>query len=526
MDGLIAFWSHALAAALFVVADPVAAAARACASRRSGCCSPAFALTACWAWLSAHRARRSHLADLRRNRAQPRLGRPALQPVERAARASASTASGWSMRAVAAVLGLQLVADLLPSCSARSGRHRRHRHRDHPADHRRGRARWSSSTTSTARPRRPAAPAIRFAMLALASIWIYDLNLYTLAYLDPDAARGLFDWRGAVVALTAPLFALGAGQRGRLAIRLSRAATFQSLSLLAICGYFAVMTILATALRGTGWDWSRTLLVAVLAAMTVAAMVLLPSAQRAQLGQGQARQASVRAPLRLSHRMAALHRHRRPQRRRRAAARRAAGQGLRRHRRCARRAAAGRRRERRDRRRPRAGTGRARPFARRSRATAPLLARARSEAVILELDALRDGSAIAGGLGICRCPTGWPRTTTAWAGVPLIHNDRLVGLVLLAAPDYRRAARLGGFRPAAHRRPPGGELARRSPRPGGACQRAAVRRIQPPLRLHPPRHQEPGQPVVAGRPQCRAARRQSRVPRRHGRDAARARSAR
>ena len=26
----------------------------------------------------------------------------------------------------------------------------------------------------------------------------------------------------------------------------------------------------------------------------------------------------------------------------------------------------------------------------------------------------------------------------AWAGIPLIHHDRLVGLVLLAAPDYRR----------------------------------------------------------------------------------------
>src|SRR6185436_20905446 len=56
-----------------------------------------------------------------------------------------------------------------------------------------------------------------------------------------------------------------------------RAATFQSLSLLAICGYFAVMTVLATALRGSGWDWSGSLLVALLAFMTVASMVLLPS---------------------------------------------------------------------------------------------------------------------------------------------------------------------------------------------------------------------------------------------------------
>ena len=30
------------------------------------------------------------------------------------------------------------------------------------------------------------------------------------------------------------------------------------------------------------------------------------------------------------------------------------------------------------------------------------------------------------------------RRAQAWAGVPLIHDERLVGLVLLAAPDYRR----------------------------------------------------------------------------------------
>ena len=73
------------------------------------------------------------------------------------------------------------------------------------------------------------------------------------------------------------MFALGAKQEDGWRIRLSRAATFQSLSLLAICGYFAVMTVLATALRGSGWDWSGSLLVGLLAFMTVASMVLLPS---------------------------------------------------------------------------------------------------------------------------------------------------------------------------------------------------------------------------------------------------------
>jgi putative PEP-CTERM system histidine kinase len=120
-------------------------------------------------------------------------------------------------------------------------------------------------------------PAIRFTMLALALNWIYDLNFYTVAYLDPPFATAFGEWRGGIVALTAPLFALGARNDSDWRIRLSRAATFQSLSLLAICAYFAVMAILATALRDTDLDWPRTVAAAALAVMTVAAMVLLPS---------------------------------------------------------------------------------------------------------------------------------------------------------------------------------------------------------------------------------------------------------
>ena len=185
----------------------------------------------------------------------------------------------WVYAAVAAVLGMQLVVDLLPIVL--------------------GAQAAGSTVTATATILRitaaagslvlvhnlygQAAPVSRAAigmpMLALVATWGYDLNLYTLYYLDPAAGLGLIDWRGAVIALTAPLFAVGAGQADGWKMRLSRAATFQSLSLLAICAYFAVMTILATALRGTGWDWSRALLVLVLSAMTLAAMVLLPSAQ-------------------------------------------------------------------------------------------------------------------------------------------------------------------------------------------------------------------------------------------------------
>ena len=120
---------------------------------------------------------------------------------------------------------------------------------------------------------------IRLAMLALSLTWSYDLNFFTVAYLDSRLTPDLFEWRGAIVAATAPLFAMAARREEGWRIRLSRAATFQSLSLLAICGYFAVMAILATALRGTGVEWARGVIVGLLAAMTVTAMVLIPSAK-------------------------------------------------------------------------------------------------------------------------------------------------------------------------------------------------------------------------------------------------------
>jgi putative PEP-CTERM system histidine kinase len=118
---------------------------------------------------------------------------------------------------------------------------------------------------------------IRFAMLGLAAMWIYDLNYYTVEYLGAASAGQLGDWRGVAMALTAPLFALAARQDEGWRIRLSRAASFQSISLLAICGYFALMAMVATALRGSAVDWASGVMIAMLAVMTVAVMVLLPS---------------------------------------------------------------------------------------------------------------------------------------------------------------------------------------------------------------------------------------------------------
>jgi putative PEP-CTERM system histidine kinase len=57
---------------------------------------------------------------------------------------------------------------------------------------------------------------------------------------------------------------------------------------------------------------------------------------------------------------------------------------------------------------------------------------------ILALDAYRHGWGDARDLSLA-IPQWIVDEDSAWVGVPLIHHDRLFGLVLLAAPDYRRA---------------------------------------------------------------------------------------
>jgi putative PEP-CTERM system histidine kinase len=271
MQGLIALWSHGVAVALFaaLLMWRLSAGPRQPAQRLL---LAAFAVTALWAWMSALGPDQplASFAESARNLVWVGL----LYSLS-----AASDRRQHGLRlvygAVAAVIGMQLIADTLllvsPSLAAvEAGRLLR-------VTTAAGALVLVHNIYGQAAP--SSRSSIRLAMLGLALIWSYDLNLYTVAYLDSALATGLFDWRGLAVSLTAPLFALGAKRDDGWRIHLSRAATFQSLSLLAICGYLAVMAVLATALRGSGWDWSGSLLVALLAVMTVGAMVLLPSAR-------------------------------------------------------------------------------------------------------------------------------------------------------------------------------------------------------------------------------------------------------
>ena len=271
MGALIPFWSHSLAATLFVALMIWRLGE---ASRQPGqrLLVAAFALTACWAWLAGVAPGEPIVgyAESARNLVWISL-LYSLSPASEERQHGVRLVYG----AVAAAIGMQLIATTVGLLSS------------------------SAAIAQTSLILRittaagalvlahnlygQAAPAsrshIRLAMIGLSWMWVYDLNLYTIAYIGSRTAASLADWRGLAVALTAPLFALGARNGDSWRIRLSRAATFQSLSLLAICAYFALMAVVATALRGTGIDWSATFMVGVLAVMTVGAMVLIPSAR-------------------------------------------------------------------------------------------------------------------------------------------------------------------------------------------------------------------------------------------------------
>jgi putative PEP-CTERM system histidine kinase len=118
---------------------------------------------------------------------------------------------------------------------------------------------------------------IRLPMIALAAMWAYDLHLYTVAWLTRSPVEDLYAMRAVVLAMIVPLFALASRRTEKWRMQLSRAATFQSLSLIAILGYLILMMTASRALEIVGGDWVRIGQIGLVFAVTLAAVILLPS---------------------------------------------------------------------------------------------------------------------------------------------------------------------------------------------------------------------------------------------------------
>ncbi|WP_068075895.1 XrtA/PEP-CTERM system histidine kinase PrsK [Novosphingobium lentum] len=119
---------------------------------------------------------------------------------------------------------------------------------------------------------------LRWTCVALALLWGYDLNYYTVGYLDNVVPRELSALRGLAAIAFSGLLAAGS-LRGRADMRFSpsRTVAFQSLSLLVIGLYLIVMVGAAESLSWMGGDVGQLTQLGFAFAMTVLCLLALPS---------------------------------------------------------------------------------------------------------------------------------------------------------------------------------------------------------------------------------------------------------
>ncbi len=124
-----------------------------------------------------------------------------------------------------------------------------------------------------------AQPRMKLQIGALAALWGYDLNLYTVAYLASQISTELFALRGAAMTGVICFFAYATHRGDVPKIHVSRSMAFQSLSLIAIGSYLAVMVLVAQALQIIGGDYARLAQISIVFGMSIAALCFLPSAR-------------------------------------------------------------------------------------------------------------------------------------------------------------------------------------------------------------------------------------------------------
>jgi putative PEP-CTERM system histidine kinase len=275
-------------------------------------------------------------------------------------------------------------------------------------------------------------PALSLAMLALAGMWAYDLHLYTIAFFSRAPAGDLFALRGIVLAGLAALFAFAA-RNATWKMQISRAATFQSVSLIAILFYLIAMMLAARAMEIVGGDWARIGQVGVVFVTTLTALVLLPSAKL---------RAWTRVVL-LKHLFEHRYDYRQEWLRFTDTVGRQSGASLEERAVKALADIAG------------APAGlliacdEAYRLSRGGRwnwtgcvapgdDAEPLLRHLEKSGYVLEFDAIRGGWLAHGELRV-PVPAWLAGLDGAWAGIPLVHGGRLAGLVILAYPAVRRA---------------------------------------------------------------------------------------
>lgn len=131
-----------------------------------------------------------------------------------------------------------------------------------------------------------ATPSSRFGLrllsVALGAMVIYDLNLYTIAFLNRSISANLFNMRGIAMTIVLPLLILAAHRNRGWRIQLSHSAAFQTFALIGIGLYLVFMALSVYGLRLIGGDWGRLLqIVFLFAAMIASALFAISDRARA-----------------------------------------------------------------------------------------------------------------------------------------------------------------------------------------------------------------------------------------------------
>lgn len=120
--------------------------------------------------------------------------------------------------------------------------------------------------------------ALRWPAAGLGLLFGFDLNLYTIAYLDGEWPIALSALRGLPVLALSALLGLGvAHDRDILRLRPSRAVTFQTASLIVIGAYFLAMFGVAQAIAYVGGDFAGLLQFSFVIGASALAVFVLPS---------------------------------------------------------------------------------------------------------------------------------------------------------------------------------------------------------------------------------------------------------
>ena len=119
--------------------------------------------------------------------------------------------------------------------------------------------------------------ALRWNAAALGAVWLCDLNFYVIAWLGDAQPQAMAVLRGIVLVAVAVMLAVARTRSAQRRIRPSRAMAFQSLSLLVIGGYLVVMVGAAQSLAWLGNTSPPLAQVGFVFTSAVLALIVLPS---------------------------------------------------------------------------------------------------------------------------------------------------------------------------------------------------------------------------------------------------------